>query len=53
MTHEVDGKRVPLEKGRNGLQAEYAELWYRNISIQELEPDAPSTEKATETADEK
>ncbi|MGJ8655257.1 MAG: 3-keto-disaccharide hydrolase [Akkermansiaceae bacterium] len=36
MTTLVDGKRVPLEKGRIGLQAEYAELLYRNIRIKEL-----------------
>ena len=29
-------KRVPLAKGRLGLQAEYAELMYRNIRIKEL-----------------
>lgn len=38
MTFEMDGKRVPLERGRIGLQAEYAELMYRNIRIKELEP---------------
>ncbi|MEN8847178.1 MAG: DUF1080 domain-containing protein [Akkermansiaceae bacterium] len=43
MTYEVDGKRVPLAKGRIGLQAEYAEMMYRNIRIKELEP---STEPA-------
>lgn len=36
MTFLVDGKRVPLRKGRIGLQAEYAELLYRNICIKEL-----------------
>ena len=36
MTNAVDGKRVPLTKGRIGLQAEYAELMYRNIYIKEL-----------------
>ncbi|YCM44532.1 DUF1080 domain-containing protein [Verrucomicrobiaceae bacterium 227] len=38
MSYVVDGKRVPLEKGRIGLQCEYAELLYRNIRIQDLEP---------------
>ncbi len=36
MTREVDGSRVPLEKGRIGLQAEFAEMMYRNIRIKEL-----------------
>jgi hypothetical protein len=44
MTHEVDGKRVPLQKGHIGLQAEYAELMYRNIRIKELNPDAGAAE---------
>lgn len=39
ITIEEDGKRVPLEKGRIGLQAEYAELLYRNIRIKELKPE--------------
>lgn len=34
-----DGKKVPLEKGRIGLQAEWAELQYRNIRIKELKPE--------------
>ncbi|MDC0088349.1 DUF1080 domain-containing protein [Akkermansiaceae bacterium] len=38
MTYLVDGKRVPLKSGRIGLQAEYAELVYRNILIKELSP---------------
>ncbi|MBK1832498.1 3-keto-disaccharide hydrolase [Roseibacillus ishigakijimensis] len=33
------GERVPLEKGRIGLQAEWAELLYRNIRIKELQPE--------------
>jgi hypothetical protein len=36
MTYEIDGERVPLTKGRVGLQAEYAEMMYRNIRIKEL-----------------
>ena len=32
------GERVPLEKGRIGLQAEWAEIMYRNIRIKELKP---------------
>ena len=36
MTFLVDGERVPLQEGRIGLQAEYAELLYRNILIKEL-----------------
>ncbi len=38
MSYLVDGKRVALDKGRIGLQAEYAELMYRNIRIKELNP---------------
>ncbi|MGJ8651017.1 MAG: 3-keto-disaccharide hydrolase [Opitutaceae bacterium] len=36
MTYLVDDQRVPLDHGRIGLQAEYAELLYRNIRIKEL-----------------
>lgn len=36
MTKVVDGKRVPLSKGRIALQAEWAELMYRNIQIKEI-----------------
>jgi len=41
MTCEVDGERAPLAKGRIGLQAEYAEVLYRNIRIKEL-PSLPA-----------
>lgn len=33
---DVDGQTIPLDKGRIGLQAEWAELLYRNIRIKEL-----------------
>lgn len=33
---DMGGAWVPLERGRIALQAEYAELWYRNIRIREL-----------------
>jgi hypothetical protein len=33
---EVNGKKVPLDKGRIALQAEWAELMYRKIEIKEL-----------------
>jgi len=33
---DQDGKTIPLAKGRIGLQAEWAELLYRNIRIKEL-----------------
>lgn len=33
----VQGKKVPLDKGRIALQAEWAELMYRNIRIKEME----------------
>lgn len=38
-TQKVDGERVPLSEGRIGLQAEWAEILYRNIRIKELEPE--------------
>ena len=44
MTLERDGKRVPLEKGRIALQAEFAELMYRNIRIKELDPNSGTAE---------
>lgn len=36
LSHEVDCIRSPLKSGRIGLQAEYAELEYRNIRVKEL-----------------
>jgi hypothetical protein len=33
---DMGGAWVPLDRGRIALQAEYAELWYRNIRLQEL-----------------
>ena len=38
-----EGERVPLEKGRIGLQAEWAEIMYRKIRIKELESEGPKT----------
>ena len=35
---DKSGNKVPLEKGRIGLQAEWAELMYRNIRIKDLSP---------------
>ena len=35
-TQEVDGETVPLDKGHIGVQAEWAEILYRNIRIKEL-----------------
>ena len=35
-----DGKTVPLTEGRIGLQAEWADLLYRNIGIKELKKQA-------------
>ena len=43
LKQKVDGKKVPLEKGRIGLQAEWAEILYRNIRIKELP--VPTEEK--------
>ncbi|MDD7985257.1 DUF1080 domain-containing protein [Lentisphaera marina] len=37
MEQKKDGKFVPIEKGHIGLQAESAELLYRNIRIKELD----------------
>lgn len=36
LEQKVDGKWVPLDTGKIGLQAEWAELLYRNIRIKEL-----------------
>jgi hypothetical protein len=36
MQQIVEGKVLPLDKGRIGLQAEWAEILYRNIRIKEL-----------------
>jgi Domain of Unknown Function (DUF1080) len=33
--HQVNGVYLPLERGRLAIEAEWAELWYRNISIKE------------------
>lgn len=42
------GEKSPLEKGHIGLQAEWAELLYRNLRIKELTPEeATTTEEAT------
>ncbi|MFK7741003.1 MAG: DUF1080 domain-containing protein [Planctomycetota bacterium] len=37
------GQTVPLAKGRIGLQAEWAELRYRNVRIKELKPNGTAT----------
>ncbi|MDP4624382.1 MAG: DUF1080 domain-containing protein [Akkermansiaceae bacterium] len=37
LTQKIDGKKAPLDKGRIALQAEWAELMYRNIRIKEME----------------
>ena len=37
MEQKKDGKFIPIEKGHIGLQAESAELLYRNIRIKELD----------------
>ena len=37
LEQKVDGKWVPLEKGHIGLQAEWAEIMYRNIRLKELD----------------
>ncbi|MGJ8634443.1 MAG: 3-keto-disaccharide hydrolase [Luteolibacter sp.] len=37
LTQKIGGETVPLDKGRIGLQAEWAELMYRNIQIKEME----------------
>jgi len=36
MVQIIEGKHLPLEKGHIGLQAEWAEIMYRNIRIKEL-----------------
>lgn len=37
MTQMIKGKKMPLDKGHIGLQAEWAELMYRNIRIKEMD----------------
>ena len=37
LRQQVDGKPVPLTKGRIQLQSEGAEVFYRNIEIKPLE----------------
>ncbi len=45
------GERVPLDKGRIGLQAEWAEILYRNIRIMEFNPgEVPEVAKLGATA---
>ncbi len=34
----VDGQWVPLNKGKIALQLEFAEVYYRNVEIRELDP---------------
>jgi len=36
LKQKIDGKSMPLSKGRIGLQAEWAEILYRNIRIKEM-----------------
>jgi hypothetical protein len=38
------GEKLPLEKGHIGLQAEWAEILYRNIRIKELPQQKTSNE---------
>lgn len=38
------GEKLPLDKGRIGLQAEWAELMYRNIRIKELPSEKSTTQ---------
>ncbi len=40
-----DGKYVPLTKGHIGIQAEWAEILYRNIRIKELKKDSEDSSK--------
>lgn len=39
LRQQLDGQSLPLDKGRIGLQAEWAEIMYRNIRIKELTPE--------------
>ena len=41
------GEKTPLDRGHIGLQAEWAELMYRNIRIKELTTQESTTEAAT------
>ena len=46
-----DAEKTPLEKGRIGLQAEWAGIMYRNIRIKELSIDADSAASEAEIED--
>ena len=46
------GEKRPLEKGHIGLQAEWAEILYRNIRIKELPQEEASMKEETSTQEE-
>ena len=50
-THEVGGQSVPLAKGRIGLEADYADLMYRNIRIKKLPVEREPAERASADVD--
>ncbi len=37
LRHMVDGREVPLTKGRIQLQSEAAEVFYRNIAVRRIQ----------------
>ena len=50
---DKEGNKTPLEKGRIGFQAEWAELMYRNIRIKDLSPKSLSPTKMESKSEEK
>lgn len=49
MTYMEDGKRVPLTKGRIAIQAEYAEILFRNFRIKDMKPVVEEPKASIET----
>ncbi len=49
MIEEKSGEKTPLTKGHIGLQAEWAELMYRNIRIKDLAPVKEATEEGSQS----
>ena len=50
---DKQGNKTPLEKGRIGFQAEWAELMYRNIRIKDLSPVQADAETDSEEMESK
>lgn len=50
---DKDGNKVALDKGHIGLQAEWAEIMYRNIRIKDLSPEQKDAKAAASGSDSK